>query len=183
VADVETLGGALARAAARLVGFHSVLYARPTRGRSGGIDARHVEGADAAAAARLLLEGHGVPRKLLSPHGAALVAAVDRVSGSLYLAAVDGAAAAAAALTVADGVGYLANAATFPAFRRRGCQTALIEARVADAADAGCELVTSGAEFGSASQRNLERAGFRVAYTKPVLRLGARAERGRAGTA
>jgi hypothetical protein len=83
--------------------------------------------------------------------------------------------AAAAALTVADGIGYLANAATLAAFRHRGCQGALIAARVADAADGGCDLVTSGAKFGSSSQRNLQRAGFRLAYTKPVLRLTARA--------
>ena len=109
-------------------------------------------------------------------NGATRLAAneLERAGGWLYVATVGDVPAAAAALTVADGIGYLANAATLPTFRRRGCQRALIAARVADAADAGCDLVTSGATFGSSSQRNLERAGFRLAYTKPVLRLTAR---------
>src|SRR5438876_705387 len=50
----------------------------------------------------------------------------------LYLATVDGKPAAAAALTVGDGIGLLANAATMPAFRGRGCQAALIRRRIAD---------------------------------------------------
>ena len=74
-------------------------------------------------------------------------------------------------LTLDDDVGYLANASTLPAFRRRGVQGALIAARIADARAAGCEAVCSQAEFGSASQRNLERAGLSVAYTKAVWRL------------
>ena len=174
-AGVEELGTLLARAGARIVDFHGVLYGLPRRARSDAVDVRRTDGAEGEAAARLLLDGHGVPEGLLPTHGSALAAAVERAGGWLYVATVGGVRAAAAALTVADGIGYLANAATLPAFRRRGCQRALIAARVADAADAGCDLVTSGAEFGSSSQRNLERAGFRLAYTKPVLRLTARA--------
>ncbi len=37
------------------------------------------------------------------------------------------------------------------------------------AAAAGCQLATMGALPGSTSQRNAERLGFRVAYTKLVL--------------
>ncbi len=136
---------------------------------------RRTDGAEAEAAARLLLEGHAVPEASLPTHGSALAAAVERAGGCLYVATVGGVRAAAAVLTVADRIGYLANAATLAAFRRRGCQRALIAARVADAAGGRCDLVTSGAKFGSSSQRNLERAGFRLAYTKPVLRLTARA--------
>jgi hypothetical protein len=74
-------------------------------------------------------------------------------------------------LGVRDRVGYLANASTVEAFRRRGCQTALVARRIDDAATAGCELVTALTTFGSASQRTLERAGLRIAYTKTVWRL------------
>jgi ribosomal protein S18 acetylase RimI-like enzyme len=172
-AGVEELGAMLARAGARIVDFHGVLYGLPRHAPSGAVDVRRTDGAEAEAAARLLLEGHAVPEALLPTHGSALAAAVAG-RGWLYVATVGGVRAAAAVLTVADRIGYLANAATLPAFRRRGCQLALIAARVADAADGGCDLVTSGAEFGSSSQRNLERAGFRLAYTKPVLRLTAR---------
>ena len=74
-------------------------------------------------------------------------------------------------LTIGDGLGYLANAATLPAMRGRGCQTALLARRIADAAAAGCDTIASLAEFGSGSQRNLERAGLRVAYTQAVWRM------------
>lgn len=174
-AGVEGLGAMLARAGARIVDFHAVLYALPRRAPSGAVAVRRTDRTEEEAAARLLLEGHAVPEALLPTHGSALAAAVEQAQGYLYVATVGGVPAAAAVLTVADRIGYLANAATLPTFRRRGCQRALIAARATDAADAGCDLVTSGAKFGSSSQRNLESAGFHLAYTKPVLRLTARA--------
>jgi ribosomal protein S18 acetylase RimI-like enzyme len=181
--DVEALGAALVRAGPRFVGFHSVVYGRPEGRPAAEVEVGRVEGAEVEAAAGLLLEGHGVPKSIVATHGRALAAAVEAVGGSLYVARIDRVSAAAAVLTIADGVGYLASAATLPAFRGRGCQAALIAARVADAAAAGCDVITSGAEFASPSQRNLERAGLRIAYTKPVLRLTAQAERTPAATA
>ncbi|CAM3629720.1 N-acetyltransferase [Deinococcus frigens] len=82
-----------------------------------------------------------------------------------YLACVDGQPAAAAALSVHDGVAFLAGAATRPDDRQRGAQSALIHRRLDDAARS-CELVTVTTAFASASQRNLERHGFRVAQLK-----------------
>ena len=86
----------------------------------------------------------------------------------LYIATVDGTPAAFAALFVRDGVGSLAGAATVPALRGRGCQTALLHRRIADADDDGCDLIASQATPGSVSQRNMERAGLRIAYTKAI---------------
>ena len=63
----------------------------------------------------------------------------------------------------------LGGASTRPAFRRRGVQRALIEARLADARALGCDLALVMTEPGSNSQRNLARAGFRLAYTKVVM--------------
>ncbi len=83
----------------------------------------------------------------------------------LYLARVDGRPAGAAALAVDDEVGYLANASTIPSLRRHGAHSALLERRIADSAAAGCELVCALAVFGSPSQRNMERLGFRLAGT------------------
>jgi hypothetical protein len=37
------------------------------------------------------------------------------------------------------------------------------------AARAGCDLATADTEPGSASQRNYEKCGFRLAYTKVTL--------------
>ena len=41
--------------------------------------------------------------------------------------------------------------------------------RLAMARDAGCDLAATNTLPGTASQRNAERAGFRVAYTKAVV--------------
>lgn len=70
------------------------------------------------------------------------------------------------ALSIHDGVALLAGASTVPAARRMGAQRALLAARLAFAADHGCDLAMMCAEPGSASQRNAERQGFRIAYTR-----------------
>lgn len=87
---------------------------------------------------------------------------------NLYLATVAGSPAGIAILYLKDDLGLLADAATLPEFRGRGCQTALLQRRVEDAAQQGCQLLTSFVEFGSASHRNVARAGLGVAYTKAL---------------
>jgi GNAT superfamily N-acetyltransferase len=64
-----------------------------------------------------------------------------------------------------------AGAATVPELRRRGLQAALLEERMRYASDHGCDLAMMVAEAGSLSQRNAERQGFRVAYTRLKWRL------------
>jgi hypothetical protein len=59
--------------------------------------------------------------------------------------------------------------ATLQEFRRRGIQGALIAQRLHEAAVAGCEYAVVSTNPGSGSQRNMERRGFHVAYTKPVM--------------
>jgi GNAT superfamily N-acetyltransferase len=83
-----------------------------------------------------------------------------------FLARLDGRPGAAGALIVHDGVALLGGAATVPEMRRRGLQAALIEARMQYAFDSGCDLLMMVAMPGSDSQRNAERNGFRVAYTR-----------------
>ena len=63
----------------------------------------------------------------------------------------------------------LFGASTLPEFRHRGLQSALLRARLKLAADAGCELAVVVASPGSTSQRNAERTGFRLVYTKAIL--------------
>ncbi len=60
----------------------------------------------------------------------------------------------------------LCGAGTLAAFRGRGLQTALLRARMAAAVAAGCEYAVVVTQGGSISQRNAERLGFRVAYSK-----------------
>ena len=82
-----------------------------------------------------------------------------------YLALVDGAPAACAALYVHGDVGYLCMSATLPELRGRGAQSALIARRWRDARDAGCRTVITQTAFGGTSQHNMERAGMRIAHT------------------
>jgi ribosomal protein S18 acetylase RimI-like enzyme len=86
----------------------------------------------------------------------------------LYLARVGGQAVATAILYISDGVGYFADSATDPAFRGRGLPTALLRRRARDAAAAGADLVCSGADFLSASHRNMERVGMRLLFLPTI---------------
>lgn len=91
---------------------------------------------------------------------------ISREGSPCFLAEVDGQPGAAAALVIHDGVALLAGAATVPELRRRGLQGALLDARLRYAHERGCDLGMMVAEAGSNSQRNAERQGFRVAYTR-----------------
>ena len=63
----------------------------------------------------------------------------------------------------------LFGAGTLPEFRGRGIQTTLLGLRMRTAAEAGCELAVIVTQGGTISQRNAERLGFRVAYSKATL--------------
>jgi GNAT superfamily N-acetyltransferase len=67
------------------------------------------------------------------------------------------------------GIAALFGTATTRQFRGRGVQTALINRRLWEAAQQGCEYAVVSTMPGSGSQRNMERRGFRVAYTKIVM--------------
>jgi hypothetical protein len=80
---------------------------------------------------------------------------VSREGSPCFLAEIDGQPGGAGGMVIHQGVALLAGAATVPEFRRRGLQGAH-----------GCDLAMMVAEAGSNSQRNAERQGFRVAYTR-----------------
>jgi GNAT superfamily N-acetyltransferase len=86
-----------------------------------------------------------------------------------YLALRDGVPAGGASLHMADGVAQLAGSATAPAHRRRGIQSALLAARLMDAAAAGCDIAVVTTQPGSRSQQNVQRRGFHLLYTRSVL--------------
>ena len=83
-----------------------------------------------------------------------------------YLARVDGKVAGGGTLALRNGIAGLFGASTLPAIRARGVQTALLHARLARAAEAGCDLAVSLALPGSISQWNIVRRGFSVLYTR-----------------
>jgi GNAT superfamily N-acetyltransferase len=61
------------------------------------------------------------------------------------------------------------GAATLPEYRRRGLQSAFMQERLRITQQAGCDLAVTLTMPGTTSQRNVERAGFRTAYTKVVV--------------
>jgi len=63
----------------------------------------------------------------------------------------------------------LCGAGTLAEFRGRGLQTALLRARMAAAVEAGGEYAVVVTQGGTTSQRNAERLGFRVAYSKVTV--------------
>jgi GNAT superfamily N-acetyltransferase len=65
-------------------------------------------------------------------------------------------------------MGAFFGASTLPEFRKRGVQAALLRKRLEMAREAGCDLAVTLTLPGTSSQRNAERAGFRVAFTKAV---------------
>lgn len=89
----------------------------------------------------------------------------------MYLALSDGKPAGAGTLLLSRGVAGLYGSSTLPEFRKRGIQTALIARRMADARAAGCDMAMGVTLPGSGSQRNFERHGFRVVYTRTKLIL------------
>ncbi|MBL8764873.1 MAG: GNAT family N-acetyltransferase [Phycisphaerae bacterium] len=90
-------------------------------------------------------------------------------SSRMLLATVDGRPAGAANMSIHEGVAHMGGAAVLPEFRRRGLQGALTAARLRLARAHGCELAKLDVHAGSGSHRNAERAGFRVAYTRPQM--------------
>lgn len=117
-------------------------------------------------------DGQGVasdesfPREAL----AAAMADMSAIEGfARYLAYRRGELAGAASLVTSDGIALLCGAATLPAHRRRGVQTALLARRLELAAAAGCDLAVVTTQPGSKSQENAQRRGFSLLYTRAVL--------------
>jgi hypothetical protein len=76
-------------------------------------------------------------------------------------------------LCLCGGVALLAGASTIPEGRGRGAQQALLASRLSYAVEYGCDLAMMCAAPGSGSQRNAERRGFRIAYTRLKWRMKA----------
>lgn len=68
-------------------------------------------------------------------------------------------------------VALLGGASTVPEGRRKGGQNALLDARLRFAVERGCKIAMMCALPGSQSQRNAEKNGFRIAYTRTKYQL------------
>ncbi|QSQ26574.1 GNAT family N-acetyltransferase [Pyxidicoccus parkwayensis] len=86
-----------------------------------------------------------------------------------FFACVDGAPRGVGVVSATEGVALLSGDGVPPPYRGRGLQLALIHARLAWAAERGCDVATASTEPSTASQRSYEKAGFRCAYPKLVM--------------
>ncbi len=126
---------------------------------------------DVVADAAAHPDTQGVPWREEFPREVYLRAERDAAAAGVtrYVALHDGTLAGGAGLRMAEGVAQLAGAGTAPAHRRLGIHAALLSARLADAADAGCDVAVITTQPGSKSQQNAQRRGFDLLYTRAVL--------------
>src|SRR5664279_5696175 len=156
----------------RVTEFNSVLIRRIEAGKlvepSAGITIERVTAATAKLWDSVIVRGYSelvpVPENLFVPFAT--------IEGSMnFIAHVEGVPAGGSmgAILRDAGIAALFGTATLREFRGRGVQTALINRRLWEAGCAGCEYAVVSTLPGSGSQRNMERRGFRVAYTKLVM--------------
>ena len=86
-------------------------------------------------------------------------------SATSVLAVIDNQPAAGGVVAVNDGLAALFVTSTRPSFRHLGLQTALLDWRLRYAKAQGARVATIETDVDSNSQRNVERMGFRMAYT------------------
>jgi GNAT superfamily N-acetyltransferase len=93
--------------------------------------------------------------------------AIFRMKGvACYIAIESGEPAGGAAWAPTAGVAALFSDSVLVSHRRRGLHRELIAARLRDALAHGCDLATASTLPDSASQRNYQRSGFEVVYTR-----------------
>lgn len=90
----------------------------------------------------------------------------QRESAVSFFAELQGQPVATGSLCLGGGVALMGGACTIPTARKQGAQLALLEKRLQFGAEQGCDLAMMCTQPGSASQRNAERHGFRIAYTR-----------------
>lgn len=86
--------------------------------------------------------------------------------GFPFLAEIENKPISAGMLFIFDDVALLSGASTVPEGRRQGGQKALLQARLSFAKFQGCKIAMMCALPGSQSQKNAEKNGFRIAYTR-----------------
>jgi hypothetical protein len=96
--------------------------------------------------------------------------AVENKVMTHYVVEREGAPIATGSLGVHADIALLAGASTIPSGRGLGAQNLLLATRLAEAHRRGCQLALMITSPGSTSQRNAERRGFRVAYTRTKWR-------------
>jgi len=175
------LGALLTGRGYRLVSFENVLglavTGKPEGVTPAGIEVRRSGDEEFESWIDVVIDGfshpddQGVPSHEDFPREVIAGAERDFAAAGVarYAAWRDGVMAGGGSFRPAEGIAQLTGAATAPAHRRRGVQTALLSARLADAAAAGCDIAVVTTQPGSKSQQNVQRRGFDLLYTRAVL--------------
>lgn len=135
------------------------------------LDVREISPREADAFGGVVSQTYGLPAA-----AARWVSALPGRANWHCVTAFDGATPVAAGAVYVNGpAAWLGLGATLPSHRRRGAQSALLAARINTAARHGCKIITT--ETGvphpgeaGPSYRNIQKAGFRIAYLRPNLR-------------
>ncbi|WP_067466525.1 GNAT family N-acetyltransferase [Actinomadura macra] len=175
------IGALLTERGYRLISFENVLglalSGEPERVTPPGIEVRPSGDDEFEAWLDVVVDGfahpeeQGVPSHEEFPREVLANAVRDFATAGVmrYVALYDGIIVGGASYRMAEGVAQLTGAATAPAHRRRGVQTALLSARLADAAAADCDIAVVTTQPGSKSQQNVQRRGFDLLYTRAIL--------------
>lgn len=83
-----------------------------------------------------------------------------------FAAYIDGQLAAGGTIAIHDGICDLGVTSTLPDYRGQGLQKILIKKRLRYALQAGAEIATVTTEPGSISDLNVQKMGFKIAYTR-----------------
>jgi ribosomal protein S18 acetylase RimI-like enzyme len=174
----------LTRRGYRLVGFENVLGRaldglEPGRPRTSGLTIGRVGERDRGEWISTMMEGFLHQDQFDGPptHETFATAVLERAysrfaavpGAGQWLARLNGQPAGGASLFGADGIAMLCGAATRPAFRRQGVQTALLEDRLSHARQSGLDLAVVTTQPGSKSQENVQRLGFELLYSRAIL--------------
>jgi GNAT superfamily N-acetyltransferase len=140
-----------------------------------GVQVREASGAaELDAWALMAARGFSAPDDPTPADVRLATAATRREGGRFLYGIVDGSLAGTGQLETDGELAWLSADTTLPGFRRRGVQSTLQRVRLAMARDSGCSLAVTESVPGSASQRNMERLGFQVAYTRADARFPTR---------
>ena len=131
------------------------------------IATRRIESSEADLWAEIAAKGWATEHESLADFMLAFgkIAARTR-GGHPFIAEINGAPVGVAGFAIYDDVCLLSGATTVPEARRRGVQNALLAARLAYAREHGCKLAMMCALPGSQSQKNAQKNGFLIAYTR-----------------
>jgi len=134
-----------------------------------GVEVRRVRPGEEDACLRAILSGFLESEEV--PDDALALMRPGAFAGGheLWMALVDGEPAGGGTLSWAEGIAFVNGCGVRQRHRRRGAQGALIQARLERARELGCGVVASTTQPGTPSRRNMERAGFHVAYPKLML--------------